>query len=138
MFSNTNTKNEKVVKRVNDNMVDTLIGTSTSLNGNIDSDGNIRVDGKYTGDIATKKEVTVGEAGLVIGNISANNVIICGKMQGNISCSGLLEIMPTGKLYGDIEADCIAIKEGAIFKGKSIMKEEKEAEQTSIINSESY
>lgn len=133
MFSNS--KNEQVVKKVNDNKVDTLIGTSTKLTGNIDSDGNIRVDGKYTGDIVSKKEVTIGEAGLVVGNITANNVIISGKMQGNIRCSGILEIISTGKLYGDIEADCISIKEGAVFKGKSIMNEEKETvDQSKVIN----
>ncbi|MFA9397564.1 MAG: polymer-forming cytoskeletal protein, partial [Clostridiaceae bacterium] len=132
MFATTN-KNEVPVKRTNDSKIDTLIGVSTSMEGNISSDGNIRIDGTFKGDINTKKQVNIGENGHIIGNITAYNIVISGKVEGNIKCDGLLEILPSGKLHGDIEVINISIKEGAIFKGSSCMKETDKKDESFIL-----
>lgn len=124
MFSNR--KSQSSSGEIKDSKVDTLIGTTTNITGNINSDGNIRVDGRFNGDIISKKEVTIGEAGVVVGNITAENVVISGMVNGNIKCDGLLEILPSGKLYGDFEVNCVSIEEGAVFKGKSVMRDKNE------------
>lgn len=108
------------------NLVDTLIGTTASIKGDIISEGNIRIDGGFNGNIDTKRGVLIGEQASMIGNITAKNIIIYGKLNGNVKCEGVLEIMPSGKLYGDIEVESISIKEGAVFIGKSIMGDKKE------------
>lgn len=126
MFNNS--KSEQAVKKVNIHKVDTLIGPSASLQGDITSEGDVRVDGNFNGNILCKREVIIGETAVMTGNITADTVIIFGKVKGNIKSSGLLEIMSTGKLYGDIDVKSVAIKEGAVFKGKSIMNsDEKES-----------
>lgn len=104
----------------------TLIGTGASIKGDIISEGNVRVDGNFNGNIDSKKEVILGERASIVGNITAKNVIIYGIVNGNIISNGLLEIMPTGKLYGDIEVKNVSIKEGALFQGKSRMIRNKE------------
>lgn len=124
MFSNR--KSQSSSREANNSKVDTLIGTTANITGDISSDGNIRVDGRFNGDIISKKQVTIGESGVVVGNITAENVIILGRVNGNIKCDGLLEILPSGKLYGDFEVNCVSIEEGAIFKGKSIMRDKNE------------
>lgn len=121
MFNNS--KNEQVIKRVNDHMIDTLIGPSANLEGYISSESNIRVDGVFNGGIVSESEVVIGETGSRAGDITATMITIYGTVKGNIKSNGLLEIMSTGKLFGDIDVNTISIKEGAIFKGKSCMTE---------------
>lgn len=126
MFSSLKGEQNQVVKKINENQIDTLIGASASIKGDIVSDGNVRVDGNFDGTIISKKQVVIGETASVIGNIAANVVIIYGKVKGNIKSDGILEIMATGKLYGDIDIKSVSIREGAVFQGKSIMEDKKE------------
>lgn len=98
--------------------IDTIIGTSSNIQGTISSAGTIRIDGSYTGNITSDSDVIVGESGLIEGNIFASNVVISGKVNGNINCRSLLEISSTGRLVGDVEVKNIAIADGAYFKGK--------------------
>lgn len=126
MFSSLKGDQNQVVKKTNENQIDTLVGASASIKGDIVSDGNVRVDGSFDGTIISKKQVVIGETASVIGNITANVVIIFGKVKGNVKSDGILEIMATGKLYGDIDTKSVSIKEGAVFQGKSIMEEKRE------------
>jgi cytoskeletal protein CcmA (bactofilin family) len=101
--------------------IDTIIGPSTAIQGTLSATGSIRVDGKYNGDVVTEMDVIVGETGVVSGNITALNITISGMVIGNMKCSNLMEILPTGQLVGDIDAKNISINTGAIFKGKCLM-----------------
>jgi cytoskeletal protein CcmA (bactofilin family) len=106
-------------KKIIDNQkIDTIIGTSSNIQGTINSSGTVRIDGIYTGNVTSEADVIVGESGSIEGNIFASNVIISGKVNGNVSCKGLLEISSTGRLIGDVEVKNIAIADGAVFKGK--------------------
>lgn len=104
--------------------IDTIVGASSSMEGTINSNGIIRIDGKFKGDIDTKTDLIIGEQGYIQGNVRANNASVSGKIEGNIKCHALLEILPTGRVFGDIEVGSIAINEGAIFKGSSKMTTE--------------
>lgn len=101
--------------------IDTIIGPSSKLEGKINATGTIRIDGSYTGDIYTEGDVIIGETGFIDGNIFSINVSITGKVNGNVNCRGLLEILPSGRLIGDVEVKNISISDGAIFKGKCSM-----------------
>lgn len=108
----SNSKNSKI---------DTIIGPSTTIQGTLNATGTIRIDGQYNGDIYTETDLIVGETGVVKGNISALNTTLSGMVNGNIKCSGLIELLPTAQLVGDIEAKNVSINTGAIFKGKCLM-----------------
>lgn len=101
--------------------IDTIIGPSSRLEGKINASGTVRIDGTYNGDIYTDGDVIVGETGFIDGNIFSTNSSITGKVSGNVNCKGLLEILPSGKLLGDVEVKSISISDGAIFKGKCSM-----------------
>ena len=105
--------------------IDTVIGPSSNIEGKINASGTVRIDGKYTGDIFTDEDVLIGENGVINGNINAMNVSISGKVDGNIICKGLLEILPSGHLDGDIEVKKISISDGAVYKGNCNMILEK-------------
>lgn len=97
--------------------VDTIIGKDTQVTGRIVAAGTIRIDGRVEGEIETDSDVVVGEPGRVVASIHARNVTIAGEVQGNIHAEGRLEIVPSGKLYGDVKIAVLAIEDGAIFKG---------------------
>lgn len=118
-------------KSIDNTGIDTVIGASTSIEGTINSNSSIRIDGKHTGNITCESTVVVGENGYIKGDISAANVSISGRVDGNVTSKGLLEILPGGKLIGDINVQNISISDGAIFKGNcNMLVEQPEALET--------
>lgn len=101
--------------------VDTLIGKETALQGSLEASGTIRIDGKFEGKAVIKGDLFVGESSVMNADISTKNMILAGKLKGNVECEGRLEILETGKLEGDIKVANLTINEGAIFRGKSEM-----------------
>lgn len=118
--------NKKRGLSINNQRIDTLIGVETSITGTIHSDGVLRVDGVHNGDIDSKDDVVIGDGGKVNGNIYARNVSVSGEVKGNIICKGVLEILSTGIVDGDVQVEKLTINEGAIFNGKCIMCTSKE------------
>ena len=102
---------------------DTLVGVNTTFEGNIISEGSIRVEGKVKGDLKTSKDVFIGDDAVVEGSIQANNVHLSGKVEGNIHSNGLLRILSTAKLFGDIRIKSFVVDEGALFQGNCSMIE---------------
>lgn len=119
MFSSSKSSQDN--NNLKSSKIDTIIGPSTKFEGNINASGTIRLDGNLKGDIISETDVIIGESGNCNGNITASNVTISGNITGNIKCKELLEILPGGKLFGDIEAGKISINTGAIFRGKCAM-----------------
>lgn len=103
--------------------VDTLVGINTVFTGNVESDGTVRVDGKIRGDIKVGGDVFIGESAVITGGINAVNVHLAGVVEGNITCRGILKILATAKLYGDIKVNSFIADEGALFQGKCSMME---------------
>jgi cytoskeletal protein CcmA (bactofilin family) len=101
--------------------VDTLIGVNSIFEGNIESQGTVKVDGKVKGDLKISGDLIIGNNATIIGNIYANNVDIFGTVEGNIHSSGVLKILATARLYGDIEVHSFIADEGGIFHGKCSM-----------------
>lgn len=121
MFSNS--KN----KQVSSTKVETVIGFGTCIDGDIKSTGILRIDGECNGDIVTNADVLIGEKATISGDITAANVSLAGRVEGNIRCSGTLEIMLKGTLMGDVEVSGLSIQNGAVFNGKcSILSNEVE------------
>lgn len=102
----------------------TIIGSGSKFDGTLNTSGIVRVDGYFGGELVIEGNTIVGESGYIKGNIRAEKVTIAGKVEGNIWCSGGLELTASGKLYGDIEVKSISIEDGAIFEGKCIMTQQ--------------
>jgi cytoskeletal protein CcmA (bactofilin family) len=99
----------------------TFIGANAVFEGNIELGGTIRVDGKIIGNLNIDGDAFIGSDALVKGNIRAKNVHLAGTVEGNIRADGILKILSTAKLYGDIEVKSFVTDEGAIFEGKCSM-----------------
>jgi cytoskeletal protein CcmA (bactofilin family) len=115
MFSSK--KKEVTSKKV----FDTLIGTNTTIEGNIDSGGTVRIDGKVNGDLNVEGDVYIGREAFVTGNIHAASIHLSGTVQGNIHATNLLRLLSTAKLYGDIQVQSFVADEGAVFQGNCSM-----------------
>ena len=98
-----------------------IIGKGTSLDGNLNTTGNLRIEGKVSGSIHTKAKVVLGDTSVVEGNIIAQNAEIGGEVQGTIRISGLLTLKPTAVVNGDIITSKLVFEEGAKFNVKCNM-----------------
>ena len=101
--------------------IDNIIGPNTSFDGHLKAEGNVRVDGYLEGSLETKGNVIIGEAAKVTADITASNVQVWGAVKGNICASGRLEILPSGRVWGEIKVSSLLIDEGGLFRGKSVM-----------------
>jgi cytoskeletal protein CcmA (bactofilin family) len=94
-----------------------VIGKGTTLEGNIDTFGNIRIEGKVTGSIKSKSKIALGHSSYVEGNIYAQNADIEGEVKGRLEISELLVLKATAKIHGDIYTAKLVVEPGAIFDG---------------------
>jgi cytoskeletal protein CcmA (bactofilin family) len=106
--------------------IENVLGPSTSFRGQLTTEGNVRVDGYFDGSVETTGNVIIGEAAKVTAEIKANNVQVWGAVKGAITASGRLEILPTGRVWGDIEVSSLLIDEGGVFRGDKVLIGEEE------------
>lgn len=93
------------------------LGKGTVITGNIESHGNIRIEGTITGDLITKSKVVLGDSAKVIGNVLAQNAEISGEIKGVIEVSEVLILKPSAIITGDIVTNKLVVENGAQFDG---------------------
>lgn len=101
--------------------IETLIGPTANFKGTVQSDGGLRVDGVFEGNIQIAGNLIIGETGKVIADISAQNVSVAGALKGTVKAQGRLEILSSGRVWGDISVASFLIDEGGFFRGQSVM-----------------
>lgn len=105
-----------------DNSAETVVGPSVKIQGDLNSEGNIRIEGSVAGKVYTSQSVHVGESASLQADMQAGNAIIAGQVQGNITVEGNLILQSTAKIKGDISCGVLRVEDGAIFSGKCNMK----------------
>lgn len=100
-----------------------LISSGTDINGDIISNGDIRIDGTVTGTLSTKGKVVIGPTGRLKGEIICKNSEISGIIEGKVTISNLLNLKSTCKIVGDIITSKLSIEPGAKFSGNCKMSE---------------
>ena len=94
------------------------IGKSLVIKGEVSGSESLYIDGKIEGAINLPgNRVTVGRNGQVAANIMAREVVVLGKVRGNVHASDRVDIRSEGSLTGDVAAARISIEDGAYFKG---------------------
>ena len=111
-------------------VAETVLSNQIKLEGRLQSTSNIRFDGEMNGDLTTEGDLSVGEGGRVKGNVTGRNVVVGGSIQGNVNTTGRLEILATGKVFGDIVVGSLIIDEGGILRGKSAVHSDESAAST--------
>ncbi len=100
-----------------------IIGKGTTITGDIETFGNIRIDGRLNGNIKSKSKVALGQGSVVDGNIMAQNAEIEGEIIGKLEITDILILHPTAVIKGDIYTAKLIVKSGAIFSGSCHMGE---------------
>ncbi len=130
MFSNLN---ESIKKSEMAEIVNT-IGVGTTITGDVQSKGDIRVDGTLKGSISTSGKVVLGKDGVIEGDVACNSADISGVLKAKITASQLLSLKATAKLNGDIVTNKLSIEPGATFTGScsmgAVIKDIKDAGKT--------
>ena len=107
------------------------IGRSLVIKGEVSGAESLFIDGRVEGTINfPDNRVTVGRNGVVAANINAKEVVIMGKVQGNVECADRLDIRNEGTLSGDVITHRISVEEGAILKGGVEVRQPEKKEQT--------
>ncbi len=98
-----------------------LIGAGTVIQGDIKTNGDIRIDGALTGSISVKGKLVIGVSGSVDGEVICQNADVSGTVKGKVTVAELLSLKASAKLTGDIITNKIAIEPGAVFSGSCSM-----------------
>jgi cytoskeletal protein CcmA (bactofilin family) len=98
-----------------------LLSKEVKIEGDIQGNENLQVDGRFKGSIKLAGDIFVGPTGVIEADVEADNVVIQGQISGNVTARKQLQIQSSGKLMGDCAAQSIDIKQGALFEGRSKM-----------------
>ncbi|MBE9480505.1 MAG: polymer-forming cytoskeletal protein [Bacteroidetes bacterium] len=110
---------------INETASRNLLGADTTVKGDIESNGDFRIDGTLIGSISSKGKVVVGSTGNVEGEIKCQNADISGKVKANVTVAELLSLKASAKFSGEVTTGKLAIEPGAKFSGSCNMGETK-------------
>ncbi len=117
-----------VLKREEENVVvrggevHTLLGKGSEFEGKLTFEGQVRIDGKFSGQIFTKDTLVIGEGARVNAEINAGTVIVNGLVEGNIRATQLIELHTPGRVKGNLETPALSVDKGVMFEGSCKME----------------
>jgi cytoskeletal protein CcmA (bactofilin family) len=109
-----------------DSSVNSIIGEGTTLRGDFELNGLLRIDGVFFGRVRTNGKVLIGKNGVAECEIVAGTVVVGGKVKGEIFATEKITLLSTGELIGNVKTPRLIIEEGVIFDGKCEIIEDKE------------
>jgi len=114
---------EKVVNKPVET-IDTLVGTGSMLQGDLEFTGGLRVDGHIKGHVSAQDgnngTLVLSESGVIEGDISVPHVVLNGTVKGNISSVGHVELQANAKITGDIHYKAVEMELGAVLNGSLV------------------
>ena len=117
--------------------IETVIGPNTNFRGRLVCDGSIRIDGVCEeGVIETLGNIVIGPQAKVAADLIAENVSVSGAVTGSIRAAGRLEILSTGKVWGNVDVGSFLLDEDGYFRGNLAMKDEPDPPDFSLISVE--
>jgi cytoskeletal protein CcmA (bactofilin family) len=106
------------VKTVSAPIEQATIGRTLVIKGEVSGAEALYIDGRIEGKISlSDNRVTIGRNGSVQGNITAREVVVMGKVNGNLDCSDRVDIRSEGSVTGDVSTVRISVEDGAVLKG---------------------
>jgi cytoskeletal protein CcmA (bactofilin family) len=101
--------------------IKTVLGKKTKFNGRLVFKDSLKINGSFIGTIDATGLLIVGEGALVQANVVAESVIVAGTVQGDVFAHQSLEMLATGRIYGNVKARKVKISDGVIFNGRCEM-----------------
>lgn len=104
-----------------ENQAPNIIALGTTVKGDIESDGDFRIEGSIVGTVKAKGKIVIGESGAVDGQLYCTNADISGKVKAKLEVLDSLLLRASSNFEGDVVTKKIAIESGAIFSGNCKM-----------------
>lgn len=119
MFGNNSKKNEAkatsaMASSGSSSSINTL-GAGTVIEGTINAEGDIRIDGTLTGTINCKGKIIVGPQGLIDGTMNCKNSVVEGVIKGMVNVENELNVRETAKVNGEVSTGQLVVQPGAVF-----------------------
>ena len=108
-----------------------MIAANLTIEGKIEGSGNVRIAGRFKGDVHVKGNLSIEPGASLTGGVRANTVTIGGQLEGNIDGALRVELLETGVLNGDLSADSLTVAAGSRMRGKVEFGWEKEGKPAS-------
>jgi cytoskeletal protein CcmA (bactofilin family) len=99
---------------------ETVLGANSVMEGTLRSAANVRLDGTFTGTLEIGGNVLIGETAKITADVNARNISIAGAVRGNVT-GKKVQLLRTGRVWGDIRAQALTTEEGAFIDGKIAM-----------------
>lgn len=115
-----------------ENQLRNLIGNGTSIKGDIESNGDIRIDGNLTGSIKCNGKVIIGPTGVLNGDILCKQADISGTVRGTIKTEELTSLKSTARVEVELVTKQLLIEVGAVFTGKCTMTQQSMQQQSPV------
>jgi cytoskeletal protein CcmA (bactofilin family) len=96
---------------------ESVFGTGVSIDGKIEGDGDVRIAGKFKGEIQIKGDLTIEKGARIAAKINANTVTIGGEVEGNVLASSHVELLETAQLIGDLKGSSLTVAAGSRMRG---------------------
>jgi cytoskeletal protein CcmA (bactofilin family) len=110
-----------------------FLGNDTKAEGTLICNGQIRLDGSFTGDISVQGSLMIGTEAMIKADIHATSIYISGEIHGSITVDEVIEIAPLGRVFGKIHAPTLIIDEGAVFDGQCQMSQAEEMRERKLV-----
>ena len=117
LFEKSNSKSEESAVSVKPGEVDSFLGKGSEFEGKLVFKGQVRIDGKYSGQIQTDEVLVIGPSAKVNAEITAGSVIISGQVEGLIRASNVVELHKNAKVKGTIESPNVTMEREVTFDG---------------------
>jgi len=100
-----------------------ILDVDAAMQGNLSFKDpvNLRINGKFEGNLEAKGNLTIGATAIVYGEIAGDNIVVGGKIRGRITARERLTLLPTAIVEGDVYPVKLNIAEGAILEGRCFM-----------------
>ena len=98
-----------------------LLGPGSVVEGKVSFQGQVRIDGTFTGEISTTDLLIIGEQAKVAAEITCGSALVSGEVTGNIRATASVELHKPARVKGDIATPSLSIDKGVVFNGISKM-----------------
>ncbi len=98
---------------------ESLIASDLTIEGKIEGSGNVRIAGKFKGDVNVQGDLTIEHGAKLTGGVRARRVVIAGELEGNIEGAQQVELQQGGVLAGDVKAGSLTVAAGSRMRGQA-------------------
>ncbi len=131
-------KGGKKMRRKEQPQAEKILDITANMEGNLSFNDpvNLCINGNFRGSLNSKGKLVIGEKAEVTANIKGEEISVAGRIRGNVEADKKIEILPSGRIDGDVQAPLLSIKEGGILQGRCQMAfdfEEKKAKDRNLM-----